>query len=187
MKGLAFALDPDGYWIEIIKRDENSPYRGYYTLCQTMIRVKDPKKTLHFYQEILGLTLLKEKHFPEAKFSLYFLSSLNQEEKEKINSGKDSDNNFNYLSHLFKPVLELTHNHGTENDPTFSYHNGNTEPKGYGHIGFLVDDLEETCKQLEDLNVQFKKKPHEGSMHGLAFIFDPDGYWIELIQRGVSF
>jgi len=147
-----------------------------------MIRVKDPKKSLQFYQDILGLTRLTEKHFSEAKFSLYFFASLTQEEKEKFTSENSED-----LSLLFKPVLELTHNHGTETDPDFSYHNGNAEPKGYGHIGFLVDDLEETCRNLENMNVQFKKKPNEGSMRGIAFIFDPDGYWIELIQRGVSF
>lgn len=39
-------------------------------------------------------------------------------------------------------VLELTHNHGTEDEPAFSYHNGNTDPRGFGHTGFLCDDLE---------------------------------------------
>jgi lactoylglutathione lyase len=42
-------------------------------------------------------------------------------------------------------VLELTHNHGTETDANFSYHNGNIEPKGFGHIGFLVDDVYQVC------------------------------------------
>lgn len=88
---------------------------------------------------------------------------------------------------MFHPILELTHNHGTENDENFSYHNGNTEPRGFGHIGFLVDDLDKSCEYLESKQVSFKKKPSEGNMRGIAFVYDPDGYWIEIIQRSVSF
>ena len=50
MKGLAFALDPDGYWIEIIKRNEQAQIANKYTLAQTMFRIKDPVKSLHFYR-----------------------------------------------------------------------------------------------------------------------------------------
>ena len=53
MKGLAFAYDADGYWVEIIKRSEAAA-QPRYTLAQTMLRVKDPKKTLPFYRDILG-------------------------------------------------------------------------------------------------------------------------------------
>ena len=88
-------------------------------------------------------------------------------------------------------VLELTHNHGTEKDDDFKYHNGNDndaeEGRGFGHIGFLVDDLDGTCQFLEKNGCKFKKKPSEGGMRGLAFVYDPDGYWVELIERGVSF
>ena len=59
MKGLAFALDPDGYWVEIVKRDENSPIKNKYTFAQTMLRVKDAQKSLHFYRDLLGLNLCK--------------------------------------------------------------------------------------------------------------------------------
>jgi len=87
---------------------------------------------------------------------------------------------------MYQPVLELTHNHGTETDPNFSYHNGNTDPRGFGHIGFLVDDLNSACSYLDDHQVSFKKRPEEGRMRGLAFVTDPDGYWIEIIQRGLK-
>jgi lactoylglutathione lyase len=91
-------------------------------------------------------------------------------------------------------VLELTHNHGTERDPAFSYHNGNDEDldqgmlRGFGHVGFIVDGLEAACEELEDQGVTFKKKPKDGNMHSLAFAYDPDNYWVEIIERGgVSF
>ena len=102
----------------------------------------------------------------------------------KRKNGEDEDKN---PMTLFHPVLELTHNHGTEDDESFSYHSGNEEPKGFGHTGFLVDDLEEACKYLEENNVRFKKKPQEGNMRNLAFVYDPDGYWVEIIQRNAKF
>ena len=85
------------------------------------------------------------------------------------------------------PVLELTHNHGTESQDGFRHHSGNEEPnKGFGHIGFLVDDLDSFCDALEQNGVEFKKKPSEGNMKGLAFALDPDGYWVEVIGRGLQ-
>ena len=173
MKGLAFALDPDGYWIEIVARAKTD-FLGY-NLSQTMIRIKDPKKSLPFYRDILGMETVEEKHFSD--FSLYFLAS-------KRKNGEDADKN---PKTMFHPILELTHNHGTENDENFSYHNGNTDPRGFGHIGFLVDDLDKSCEYLESNQVSFKKKPSEGNMRGIAFVYDPDGYWVEIIQRSVSF
>lgn len=85
MKGLAFALDPDGYSIEIVKRSEKSKCFGKgYTLNQCMLRVKDAKKSLDFFVDKLGMQLVKERHFDESKgdFSLYFLqdSILGKEE-----------------------------------------------------------------------------------------------------------
>lgn len=62
---------------------------------------------------------------------------------------------------------------------------GNVDPgRGYGHVGFLVDDLTTLCATLEANGVVFKKRPSEGRMRGIAFVLDPDGYWIEMIQRG---
>lgn len=91
---------------------------------------------------------------------------------------------------MFQPVLELTHNHGTENQPEFKYHNGNDDEagqgRGFGHTGFLVDNLEEACAWMEAEGVVFKKRPQEGNMHTLAFAYDPDFYWVEIIQRGFN-
>ena len=79
---------------------------------------------------------------------------------------------------IFEPVLELTHNHGTESDPDFSYHNGNDQDKGqvrgFGHVGFICDDLDAACAYLEEKGAIFKKKPQEGGMRGLAFVYDPN-------------
>ena len=68
------------------------------------------------------------------------------------------------------------------------YHNGNDQDqgqlRGFGHVGFLVDDLESACAYLEAEGVAFKKRPLDGNMRGVAFAYDPDGYWVEIIQRG---
>ena len=56
-------------------------------------------------------------------------------------------------------ILELTHNHGTESDSSFEgYHNGNKEPKGFGHIAISVSDIKEACDRFERLGVKFQKK-----------------------------
>jgi lactoylglutathione lyase len=67
------------------------------------------------------------------------------------------------------------------------YHNGNDQDKGqlrgFGHVGFLVDDLYGACANLESQGVVFKKRPEDGNMKELAFAYDPDGYFVEIIQR----
>jgi len=79
-------------------------------------------------------------------------------------------------------MLELTHNWGTEDDADFSYHDGNAEPQGFGHIGITVPDVYAAAERFEKLGVDFIKRPDDGKMKGLAFIKDPDGYWIEILQ-----
>eukprot|EP00467_Chlorarachnion_reptans_P023692 CAMPEP_0114505584 /NCGR_PEP_ID=MMETSP0109-20121206/10935_1 /TAXON_ID=29199 /ORGANISM="Chlorarachnion reptans, Strain CCCM449" /LENGTH=323 /DNA_ID=CAMNT_0001684041 /DNA_START=111 /DNA_END=1082 /DNA_ORIENTATION=+ len=170
MKGLAFAYDPDMYWVEIIKRGTPLEEKGYgtFTLKQTMLRVKDPKPTLEFYTKYFGMTCVSSKKFND--FSLYFLACAKPGATEA-----DPD----------KPVLELTHNHGTESDESFKHNTGNEEgKKGFGHVGFLVDDVYAKCKELKDAGYKMKKEPDGGSMKGLAFALDPDGYWVEIIKRG---
>jgi lactoylglutathione lyase len=171
MKGLAFVYDNDGYWVELVKRGENSGIRNEFNFSQTMLRVKDVKKSIAFYQA-LGMKVVKELHFDEAGFSLYYLAS--------SNAPDDAD-----TKTMFQPVLELTHNHGTENDDNFQHFNGNEEGRqGFGHVGFLVDDVYKACDAIRPMGYGFRKEPDGGSMRGLAFAYDPDGYSVEIIKRG---
>ncbi|KAJ0967308.1 hypothetical protein J5N97_024225 [Dioscorea zingiberensis] len=150
--------------------------KGYF-LQQTMFRVKDPKVSLDFYSRVLGMSLLKRLDFPEMKFSLYFLGY------ENTASAPADPTQRTVWTFGQKATLELTHNWGTESDPDFKgYHNGNSEPRGFGHIGITVDDTYKACERFERLGVEFVKKPDDGKMKGIAFIKDPDGYWIEIFD-----
>ena len=154
-----------------------------YIFNQTMLRIKDPEKSLNFYTDILGMTLLKKLDFPEYKFSLYFLSYLRPNDDPVPENKNDR---FAYTLSQ-KAVLELTHNWGTENDENFSHHDGNSDPRGFGHIGITVPDVYKACLRFETKGVEFQKKPDDGNMKGLAFIKDPDGYWIEVLSaEGLS-
>ena len=88
---------------------------------------------------------------------------------------------------LWNHCLELTWNHGTEGDAEFKVHDGNAQPQGFGHTGFLVDDIEGACEAMEKAGVVMKKRPSDGNMRGIAFAYDPDGYWVELIDRSATF
>ncbi|KAG1656995.1 Lactoylglutathione lyase [Nymphon striatum] len=143
----------------------------------TMIRIKDPKASLDFYTRVLGMRLLQKLDFEAMKFTLFFLG---YEKKEDIPSDPNERKSWTFSR---KGVVELCHNWGTENDPEFKYHNGNADPKGFGHLAIRIPDTEVTCQRMESLNVKFIKKPNEGKMKGIAFILDPDGYWIELIDE----
>ncbi|WKX92883.1 hypothetical protein Q1695_010705 [Nippostrongylus brasiliensis] len=148
---------------------------GFY-FQQTMLRIKDPRQSLSFYTKVLGMRLLKQMDFPSGRFSLYFMGYKEAGEIPKDDKEKD------YFALSTLATIELTHNWGTENQPEFNYHNGNIEPRGFGHIGIVVPDVNKACERFEKLGVKFIKKPQDGSMKGLAFIQDPDGYWIEIFN-----
>lgn len=149
-----------------------------FTFNHTMLRIKDPVKSLEFYTGVLGMTLLRHSQFPEAKFDLYFLAKLTEEERNNLPATADLSA---YVSRQ-RSILELTHNYGTENDADFSYHNGNGDPRGFGHICFAVPNLSEAVKWFDENHVVFQKRPEDGSMKDIAFIKDPDGYWVEIIE-----
>ena len=123
-------------------------------LLHTMLRVGNLQRSLDFYTNVLGMTLLRQKDYPDGKFTLAF-----------VGYGDESDTT----------VLELTHNWDTE-----SYDLGN----GYGHIAIEVEDAYKAC---EEIKARGGKVTREAGpmMHGttvIAFVEDPDGYKIELIQ-----
>ncbi|WP_280570735.1 VOC family protein, partial [Chromohalobacter sp. 296-RDG] len=64
----------------------------------------------------------------------------------------------------------------------FAYHDGNAEPQGFGHICFSVPDLHAAVAWFDANRVEFKKRPQDGKMKDVAFVKDPDGYWIEVVQ-----
>lgn len=146
-----------------------------FVMNQTMLRIKDPAKSVAFYEEVLGMTLLEKFDFPDMEFSLYFMgypgSNIPEDRTERA-------------KWVFEQpaLLELTHNYGTESDESFSYHNGNDDPRGFGHIGISVPDVYQACERFDELGVEYVKRPDDGNMKGLAFIKDPDGYWIEILS-----
>lgn len=160
---------------ELIKLPDDSTKD--FIMQQTMYRIKDPRKSLPFYTGVLGMTLLQKLDFPAMKFSLYFLG---YEDAASIPKDKNEQIEWAFSR---KATIELTHNWGTENDPDSHYHNGNSDPRGFGHIGLTVPDVYKACERFEKLGVEFVKKPDDGSMKGLAFIKDPDGYWIEILNN----
>ena len=143
----------------------------------TMIRVKDLQKSLDFYTRVLGFTLLEKKDFPDAEFSLYFLALIN--DKSQIPTDPAARHQWRKS---IPGVLELTYNYGTEKDPEFSYHSGNSDPRGFGHLCVSVPDIKAACQRFEELGVDFQKRLTDGRMRDIAFIKDPDGYWVEIIQ-----
>ncbi|KAJ1556754.1 Lactoylglutathione lyase [Cladochytrium tenue] len=149
----------------------------------TMVRVRDPAASRHFYERVLGMRHICQLDFPGGKFSLHFLAFDVPDDVLAADFEKRRAYAFSRQG-----VLELTHNWGTETDPAFAgYSNGNSDPgRGYGHIGVCVDDVHEYCTYLEACGVAFKKKLHEGSMKNIAFALDPDGYWIEILPKGYT-
>lgn len=123
-------------------------------MLHTMLRVGDLERSLRFYTEVLGMQLLRRKDYPSGRFTLAF-----------VGYGDESDHT----------VLELTHNWDTDH-----YALGD----GYGHIALGVDDIQATCAAIADKGGRVVREP--GPMkHGstvIAFVEDPDGYKVELIQ-----
>ena len=126
-----------------------------FQLMHTMLRVKDLEKSLDFYTKLLGMSLLNKLEFPEGKFTLAFIG---------------------YGPEETHAVIELTYNWDQEE----SYDLGD----GYGHIALGVRDIHGVCAGLEKAGANIPRKP--GPMkHGtteIAFIEDPDGYKVELVD-----
>ena len=127
-------------------------------LLHTMLRVGNLQESLKFYCELLGMKLLRQKDYPGGEFTLAL-----------IGYGDESQNT----------VIELTYNWGVE-----KYDLGNA----YGHIALGVDDIYTTCEAIKQQGGKVTREP--GPMkHGstvIAFVEDPDGYKIELIQMGTQ-
>ena len=158
---------------------EPSAASNGFVLNHSMLRVKDPAVSLDFYTRVFGMRVLRKLDFPEMKFSLYFLHRASAEQAPPEDIGERTA--WTFAQH---GILELTHNWGTESDPAFKYHDGNAQPQGFGHICFSVPDLDAAVKWFDDNQVTYVKRPEQGKMKDVAFIKDPDGYWIEIVEPG---
>ena len=148
-----------------------------FVLNHSMLRVKDPKVSLDFYTRVMGMQVLRKLDFPEMKFSLYFLHAGVPGESAPEDAGARTAWTFSQ-----RGILELTHNWGTENDADFKYHDGNAQPQGFGHICFSVPDLDAAVAWFDENKVVFVKRADQGKMKDVAFIKDPDGYWLEIVE-----
>lgn len=123
-------------------------------ILHTMLRVGDLERSIDFYTRIMGMTLLRQKDYPGGKFTLAFLG---------------------YGPEATHPALELTYNWGVD-----SYDLGSA----YGHIALGVEDIHATCDAIREAGGEVVREP--GPMkHGttvIAFVEDPDGYKVELIE-----
>jgi lactoylglutathione lyase len=127
-----------------------------FRLLHTMIRVRDLDASLQFYTDLLGMRLLRKRDYPTGKFTLAF-----------VGYGDEGSNT----------VIELTHNW----DQAEPYSLGSA----FGHLAVGVLDVYKTCERLAEAGVKIPRPAgpmaHGGSV--IAFIEDPDGYRIELVQR----
>lgn len=127
-------------------------------MLHTMLRVGNLERSLAFYTEVLGMTLLRKRDYEEGRFTLAFVG---------------------YGDEANHTVLELTHNWDTA-----EYELGNA----YGHIAIAVDDAYQACEEIKSRggNVVREAGPMKGGVTVIAFVEDPDGYKIELIQQDVN-
>lgn len=124
-------------------------------MLHTMLRVGDLDKSIKFYADVLGMTELRRKDYPDGKFTLAFMGY-----------GDEKENT----------VLELTHNWGVEN-----YDLGSA----YGHIAIEVEDVYAACEKMKQSGgtVTRDAGPMNAGTTIIAFLKDPDGYEIELIGK----
>ena len=122
------------------------------------------------------MELVYTLEIPSAGFNLYYLG---------YPSGSTSTSATCSIP-FHEGLLGLTWHYGTEKQADFSYHNGNTKPQGFGHICISVDDLDAACSRFEEKGVQWKKRLTDGRMKSVAFILDPDGYWVEVSSNPSS-
>jgi len=120
-----------------------------------MLRVGDLKRSIDFYTKVLGMKVLRQKDYPDGRFTLAFVG-YGDEDKEA--------------------VLELTHNWDTA-----KYDLGS----GYGHIALEVDDAHKACEEVKKRGGKVTRDagPMKHGTTVIAFVEDPDGYKIEFIQR----
>jgi lactoylglutathione lyase len=140
---------------DVADKSELIPDTNKFRFLHTMIRVRDLDKSLRFYTNLLGMKLLRKRDYPSGQFTLAF-----------VGYGDESSNT----------VIELTHNWG-QAEP---YNLGSA----FGHLALGVPDVYETCERLAAAGVKIPRPAgpmaHGGSV--IAFIEDPDGYRIELVQ-----
>lgn len=160
-----------------VHKEKPSATQGF-VLNHTMLRVKDPTVSLDFYTRIMGMRSLRKLDFPEMKFTLYFLG-VPEEDNAAVPEECAERTAWTFSQ---RGILELTHNWGTEDEADFSYHDGNKQPQGFGHICFSVPDLAAAISWFDLNAVAYVKRPDQGKMKNVAFIKDPDGYWIEIVQ-----
>lgn len=154
-----------------------TPESRGFRLNHTMLRVKDPEKSLAFYTHVFGMKVLRRLDFEEMQFSLYFLARLDEADTVPEDKGERTVWTFSQSG-----ILELTHNWGTEDKADFAYHDGNAQPQGFGHICFSVPDLDAAVAWFDANDVTYVKRPEQGKMKDVAFVKDVDGYWIEIVE-----
>jgi len=127
-------------------------------VLHTMIRVGDLDRSIRFYTDVLGMNLLRKKDYPDGKFTLAF-----------VGYGPESEH----------AVIELTYNWDTDR-----YDLGN----GFGHVALEVDDAYKACDEIKRRGGKVTREagPMKHGTTVIAFVEDPDGYKIELIQKGMA-